>query len=84
LGPLPTAAETQIWSDGKPVSYTQKADSPAIQTVSQFKSVTIGFIAYHGTSLSDYNGDAAPSTTQMYIDDIALRPTRLGCEVPAK
>ncbi len=72
-------AEAQIWSNGAPVKYTRKAGYPPIEAVSQFKRVTIGFIAYHGTSLKDYNGDAAPSATQMYIDDIALGPERIGC-----
>lgn len=72
-------AEAQIWSNGELVKYTQKAGYPPIEAVAQFKRVTIGFMAYHGTSLKDYEGDAAPSATQMYIDDIALGPERIGC-----
>jgi hypothetical protein len=73
-------AETQIWSDGALVEYTQKAGSPAIETVSQFERVTVGFTAYHGTSLSDYQGDTAPRATEMYLDDFALGAERIGCD----
>jgi hypothetical protein len=60
---------TRIWSDGQEVMYSQSADSPTLPKVQSFKLLQIGFTPYWGSD-----------TTDMWLDEIAASPTRIGCD----
>lgn len=59
----------RIYSDGQEVKYSQSATRPGPLKVARFTKVEIGFIPFHGST-----------TTDMWLDEIALAPERIGCE----
>jgi hypothetical protein len=69
----------KVWSDGAPVTFDDIAKTPTIMKAVQFTTFDIGIVFYHGTSLGMYEGDTAPSLTDMWLDDIALDTKRVGC-----
>lgn len=69
----------KIWSDGAPVMFDDIAKTPTIMKAVQFTTFDIGIVFYHGTSLTTYEGDTAPSLTDAWLDDIALDTKRIGC-----
>ena len=62
-----------------PVMFDDIATTPTIMKTVQFTTFDIGIVFYHGTSLTAYEGDTAPSLTDMWLDDIALDTKRVGC-----
>ncbi len=69
----------RIWHDGAEVTYTTIANRPGPLPAVQFRKVELGWRPAHGTSLVEYETDAPPNLTDLWIDDLALDTKRVGC-----
>jgi hypothetical protein len=75
-----TPALPKVWGDGSEVVFDDIGGPvTTIQKAVQFDSFEIGIDFYHGGSLTTYEGDTAPYLNDVWLDDIALDTTRIGC-----
>ncbi len=72
--------DPRIWVDGTPAPYYVVAKQPGPLKVDHWTRFDAGFRPSHGTSLGEYEGNAPPVITDMWMDDIALDSKRIGCE----